>query len=168
MVPLIIDTGASVTITPFKTDFISPIQPVQPTQIQGIASGLQVVGKGDVSYTFKNDLEHSQTITLTDCLYVSQCSVRLLCPHQIGLSTGHSSDSFNALFNNPILTVDGHPTTLQYDSLTKLPLLFTAPGITSYQSFLSRFTTASHLHAHTSAFVNMTKKQQLKLHLHEC
>jgi hypothetical protein len=102
MVPLIIDTGASVTITPFKTDFISPIQPVQPTQIQGIASGLQVVGKGDVSYTFKNDLEHSQTITLTDCLYVSQCSVRLLCPHQIGLSTGHSSDGFNALSNNPI------------------------------------------------------------------
>jgi hypothetical protein len=29
MVPLIIDTGASVTITPFKSDFITPIRPVQ-------------------------------------------------------------------------------------------------------------------------------------------
>lgn len=42
MVPLVIDTGASVTITPFQTDFITPLQPVQQTTIQGIASGLQV------------------------------------------------------------------------------------------------------------------------------
>lgn len=39
MVPLIIDTGASITVSPYKTDFVSPIKPVQAIEIKGIASG---------------------------------------------------------------------------------------------------------------------------------
>jgi hypothetical protein len=55
MVPLIIDTGASISISPYRTDFISPIRPVQQVQIKGIASGLDVAGIGDLQYTIYND-----------------------------------------------------------------------------------------------------------------
>jgi hypothetical protein len=55
MVPLILDTGASITISPFKSDFVSKIRPVQKVKIQGIASGLDVEGMGDISYSFYND-----------------------------------------------------------------------------------------------------------------
>ena len=61
MAPLIIDTGASITVTPYKTDFISDIKPVQSVEIKGIASGLQVRGFGDVSYSFQNDNMETQT-----------------------------------------------------------------------------------------------------------
>jgi hypothetical protein len=46
MHPLVIDTGASITVTPYLTDFISPLKPVQSIEIKGIASGLMVKGYG--------------------------------------------------------------------------------------------------------------------------
>jgi hypothetical protein len=70
MVPLIIDTGASISISPNKSDFISPVKPVQKVHIKGIASGLQVEGNGNLSYTFYNDDGEEQTILLKGCLYV--------------------------------------------------------------------------------------------------
>jgi hypothetical protein len=68
MVPSILDTGASVSITPFHSDFITPLQPVQHITIKGIASGLRAEGIGDVSYTFINDSGVEQTLTLHHCL----------------------------------------------------------------------------------------------------
>jgi hypothetical protein len=44
MVPLILDTGASVSISPCRTDFISPIRPAQHITIKGTVSGLNVAG----------------------------------------------------------------------------------------------------------------------------
>ncbi len=108
-----------------------------------------------------------QTLHLHDCLYVPSCSVRLLCPRQIGDTTKHCGDGFNAS-KNPILTVHGKKTTLQYDNLSKLPLLFTAPGITSYQPYLSNFTELKAVPDGKSNLINLTKKQKQKLHLHEC
>lgn len=105
MVPLIIDTGASITVTPYKTDFISPIKPVQAVEIKGIASGLQVQGFGDVSYSFYNDNRELQTMILKNCLYVPQCTARLLCPRQIGIETGNPLDGFNSVSAKSILTV---------------------------------------------------------------
>jgi hypothetical protein len=135
MVPLIIDTGASISLTPHATDFITPIRPVQNIQIKGIASGLSVKGVGDISYQFRNDMGELQTMILRDCLYVPQCVVRLLCPRQIGAETKNPEDGFNAKHINPVLTVNGKQTTIKYDSLSQLQLLFTAPGITSYQRY---------------------------------
>ena len=64
MVPLIFDTGASISLSPVRSDFIGPIRPVQHVHIKGIASGLQAEGVGDISYNFTNDAGQSQTITL--------------------------------------------------------------------------------------------------------
>jgi hypothetical protein len=95
MVPLILDTGASISLSPYKSDFISPIRPVQNVQIKGIAPVLTVQGVGDLFYSFYNDDGELLTMVLKDCLYVPQCIVRLICPHQIGAQTQHSEDGFN-------------------------------------------------------------------------
>jgi hypothetical protein len=168
MVPLILDTGASITISPFKSDFVSKIRPVQKVKIQGIASGLDVEGMGDISYSFYNDDGQLQTLYLTKCLYVPKCSVHLLCPRQIGATTNNPADGFNACSDNPILTVDGKQTTVQYDSLSKLPVLFTASGISSYQRYLGNLTEIKADPATHSNLLNLTKKQKQKLYLHEC
>jgi hypothetical protein len=143
MVPLILDTGASVTITPFCSDFVTPLQPVQHITIKGIASGLKAEGVGDVSYTFVNDSGNEQTLTLQNCLYVPQCVVRLICPRQIGASTGVSDDGFYASHQQSVLIVNGQRTTVKYETLSQLPLLYTKPGIRSFLAFQDSFMAAS-------------------------
>jgi hypothetical protein len=133
MVPIVIDTGASISISPYASDFAGHIRPVQRVTLKGIASGLPVAGIGDIQYQFTNDEGEDQTITLRDCLHVPNCSIRLLCPRQIGVTTGNQRDGFNATNSSATLTVNDKPTTIPYDSTSQLPVLFTNPGITSFQ-----------------------------------
>lgn len=42
MVLLILDTGTSISLTPYKADFITPIRPVQRVTIKGTVAGLEV------------------------------------------------------------------------------------------------------------------------------
>jgi transposase InsO family protein len=173
--PLIIDTGASISVTPYRTDFISDIHPVQSLEIQGIASGLTVKGAGTVTYSYYNDAGALQTITLKHCLYVPQCTARLLCPRQLGIQSGLPHDGFNATTQQGVLTFQGHPTTIQYDPTTQLPILYTAPGHTSFTRFCAH---QSYLTKHPYQlpdcnkptqymYSNLTAAQQKKLHLHE-
>ena len=107
MHPIVIDTGASATITPCCTNFIRPPQPVQHTEIKGIASGLTVAGIGTVAYTFINDAQEKQTLILDNVLHVPQCTLRLLCPRKIGHTTGNSSDGFHSTMDQSHLIIDG-------------------------------------------------------------
>jgi hypothetical protein len=65
---LIVDTGASITITNAVTDFDHSPQPVKPTQSKGIASGLQVLGLGQATYCFIADSSKVVSITLQNVL----------------------------------------------------------------------------------------------------
>jgi hypothetical protein len=170
MVPLIIDTGASISVTPYTTDFTSAIKPVQAVEIKGIAAGLQVCGVGDISYSFYNDDNELQTITLRDYLYVPQCTARLLCPRQIGISTGNPLDGFNAISDKSILTVHARSTTIQYDTVSQLPILYTASGMSSFHRFCANQSyVAQQPDAIPTPFMyqNLTPNQQRKMHMHE-
>lgn len=173
MHPLVIDTGASITVTPHTTDFISPIRPVQQVEIKGIASGLKVAGIGTAIYQFYNDTGEVQVLQLENCLYVPQCTTRLLCPRQIGHMTGNVDDGFFAKTNSSVLYVAGKPTTIRYDTTSNLPILYTTPGISSFYRFC-----ANHgiLHTPTTTekptplnpqYRNLTPRQHKKLQLHE-
>ena len=171
-VPIIIDSGASVSIMPHITDFISPPSPVQPAEIKGIASGLQIKGIGDITYTFTNDNGDTQTLLLHNCLYVPHCPVCLLCPCQIGSETNFPGDGFNSLYPRQILTIHGIPTTLHYDTISKLPVLYTNPGITSYTKYLAHLSCKPSTPPSTPAlppylYENLSKLQRQKLFLHE-
>jgi hypothetical protein len=74
-VSFVVDTGASITITHDKSDFISPIRPVQPTTLQGIASGLSVEGIGDTEYVFRTNKNTLISVLLRNVLYVPACSI---------------------------------------------------------------------------------------------
>jgi hypothetical protein len=169
MVPIIIDSGTSVSISPYATDFIGDIQPVQNVTLKGIAHGLRVAGIGTIQYKFLNDDGKEQTLTLRRCLHVPQCSVRLLCPQQIGAMTGCFGNGFNATHTRPTLTVHGKPTTLAYDTTSNLPLLFTAPGITTFERFHAKLSKLQTPPSPPSTdMLNLTKLQRRKLYLHEC
>jgi len=108
---------------------------VQHITLKGVASGLQARGIGDLSYSFVNNAGQTQILLLCNCLYVPDCAVRLICPREIGAVTGNSADGLYATHPGTLLVVDGQPTTVKYDNLTPLPILFTKPGITTYLQF---------------------------------
>jgi hypothetical protein len=93
---LVVDTGASIIITPSKADFVGDIKPVQPTVLKGIAAGLQVAGIGTASYTFMVPNGETIFISLPNTLYVPACSVRLLCPRHVAASTSVAGDDFTS------------------------------------------------------------------------
>jgi hypothetical protein len=175
MVPLIFDTGASISLSPYKSDFIGPIHPTQNVTIKGIAAGLKVCGVGDLSYTFLNDDGEEQQHILRNCLYVPDCVDRLICPRQIGAETQHPSDGLNATHAHTILTVNSKPTTIRYDTTSQLPVLYTKPGIATYlafktlleKSYATHDTTDNPLSAPLPAKLNLTARQHQKLYLHE-
>jgi hypothetical protein len=72
---IIIDTGASVTITNSATEFTSPPRFVQHTQLKGIASGLTARGIGTALYTFKDDDGFLFQIVLHNVLFVPELPI---------------------------------------------------------------------------------------------
>jgi len=140
---------------------LPPPRPVQQVSIQGIASGLSVQGIGTISYTYHNDAGIPQTLHLDGALYVPQCTTRLICPRQLGLASGNANDGFQSLHDKEILMFQGQPTTVTYEPLSQLPVLYTAPGIQTFHRFCSSFL------AGYIATSNLTNNQLRKRHMHE-
>jgi hypothetical protein len=139
----VIDTGASVTVTNSKSDFVSELHPVQPTKLQGIAAGLEVKGIGDAEYVFRMDNNTTISILFRNVLYVPNCTVRLLCPRHLAESTNQKTDGFNSLHDVGILTCHGQSISVPYHSSTGLPIISTAAGLTSYTEYCAAFTVPS-------------------------
>jgi hypothetical protein len=174
---LVVDTGASVTITPDKADFIQAPRPVQPTTLQGIASGLSVQGIGTVSYTFHTDKGTPVTVLLPNVLYVPDCSIHLLCPRHLAEATGVPGDGFLAFSKTATLRCHGTDITVAYNARTGLPIVVStlfAPGPSEVMcpnvpvcavaiSSSPESASAASMWNHP----NLTKAQQLKLLMHE-
>ena len=79
---LIWDTGASISISPNKRDFIKLSNPDNRITLLGISKGLKVQGQGIVRW---NLIDESGAIRPLEvpALYVPNCKVRLLRPHAI-------------------------------------------------------------------------------------
>jgi Reverse transcriptase (RNA-dependent DNA polymerase)/GAG-pre-integrase domain len=72
------DSGASTSVTPNLLDFAEGlVESAQPTVLQGLASGLQVKGRGIVHWNMLDASGAIRTIQ-TRALYVPECSQRLL------------------------------------------------------------------------------------------
>jgi hypothetical protein len=116
MFPLIIDKGASVSLSPLKMHFKSPIYRVQNMTIKGIASRLTFEGTGDILYTYTNVDGKKQTVVLQDCMHIPQCILCLICLHQIGAETKHPNNGTSATYELSTLTINGKFQAYQYYS----------------------------------------------------
>jgi Reverse transcriptase (RNA-dependent DNA polymerase) len=77
---IIWDSGASTSVSPDLQDFAEGlVESPQPTVLQGLASGLQVKGRGVVHWNVLDSSGVMRTIQ-TRALYVPHCNQRLLSP----------------------------------------------------------------------------------------
>jgi hypothetical protein len=89
---VILDSGCTCAISFNKNDFVGPICPVcQNAQLQGISSGLQVHGVGQVKWTFLLNKFHQRIDVFLTCLYVPDATTRLLPPQQLSMGTNASN-----------------------------------------------------------------------------
>ena len=79
--PIVIDSGASVCLTPFQSDFITPIKDTSLSDLNGLSSTTKVVGEGTVSWTVYDMFGTVRTIKCT-AYYVPDASIRLYSPQQ--------------------------------------------------------------------------------------
>ena len=78
---IIVDSGASLSISPHKSDFVGTIQNVD-LRLGGMANGMIIEGKGKVEWSFVT--ENGKTLTIkTLCYYIPYCKARLLSPQRL-------------------------------------------------------------------------------------
>ena len=127
MINLIIDSGATVSLTPHESDFVGPIRPIRHTTLLGIAGGCDIEGAGTVQYRIPMpDNQDDFILTIKDVLYVPACPSRLLCPRQIhsqSTKSGPLYASFVTDSEGATLVHEGVALRFPYDARTKLPIL---------------------------------------------
>ena len=77
--PIVIDTGASFSLTPFKEDFCGGIEETNMEDLQGLSSRTKVHGTGFIEWTIVDLYGVVRTIK-TRAYYVPEASIRLFSP----------------------------------------------------------------------------------------
>jgi Reverse transcriptase (RNA-dependent DNA polymerase)/GAG-pre-integrase domain len=78
-VPIVLDTGASFSLTPFESDFVRGPTPSKATEMTGITDAVKIEGIGTVEWPIVDIFGRCRTIT-TQAYYVPQADIRLFSP----------------------------------------------------------------------------------------
>ena len=139
-----VDNGASASITPHLTDFISPPKPIN-SKVKGIGGHAQATYKETVQWKIQDDQGQSHRFTLPNSYYVATAPSQILCPqhlaqtakdnHPLPLGTGEvTGDEYIQLFWDQRKYVK----TIKLDPRRNIGMTHTAPGIHKFKDFLAQ------------------------------
>ena len=77
--PVVLDTGASFSLTPFKSDFVGPLRRSEISTLKGLSSTTTVEGIGTVEWTIRDVFGLVRTIRVS-AYYVPSATIRLFSP----------------------------------------------------------------------------------------
>ena len=124
LLPIVIDSGASISLTANYNDFVGPIRPATITELKGLAHTTKVHVVGNVAWTVRDVFGATRTIK-TQAYYVPDAIVRLFSPQtyfreqQKGyLRLDHSSTTLQLS--------DGSLLQFPYNTNNNLPLMLPA------------------------------------------
>jgi hypothetical protein len=78
-VPIVLDTGASFSLSPFKSDFVCGPHECQVTEMTGIADKIMIEGIGTVEWPIVDIFGRCRTVR-TQAYYVPAADIRLFSP----------------------------------------------------------------------------------------
>ena len=81
-VPIVIDSGASLSLTPFKHDFVNPPEKSKLKELNNVSSTTKVEGEGMVAWKIIDFYGVLHTIR-TRAYYVPSASIRLFSPQRL-------------------------------------------------------------------------------------
>ena len=119
-IPLIVDSGASVCITPERSDFQPGTYRESNMKVRDLSSENEVLGEGSVLWPVVDTLGQVHVIELP-CLHIPTAGVRLLSPqvlkHRHNIGGSIEDDGIHLLGDNNVRLV------AKYNSTTNLPEL---------------------------------------------
>ena len=141
---LMVDNGASASITPYLKDFITPPQPIN-SKVKGIRGHAQATCKGTVQWKIQDDQGQTHCFTLRNSYFVATAPSRILCPQHLAqtakdnyplpLGTGEvTGDEYIQLFWNQRKYVK----TIKLDPRRNIGVTHTAPGIHKFKEFVAQ------------------------------
>ena len=138
--PLILDTGASISITPVLSDFVEELQPPPVHTVHGINSSNKIEGAGTVEWQVNNIDGTPQTIK-TFALYLPTAKVRLFSPQDyFRISNGGSANvtkhETTLYLNNETST---KPIVFPYNTTNGLPMMIDDMAFFQPSSYLNLF-----------------------------
>jgi hypothetical protein len=107
--PIVIDSGASLSISPYQGDFVGDIEQLNST-IQGISTVTKIAGVVTVRWTFK-DVFGTIKIIETRAYYIPDAGVRLFSP-QVYFQEQQAGSYLMTSMNTFLTTADGCVLTL--------------------------------------------------------
>ena len=121
-VPIVIDTGCSISVTPFIEDFVTELQPAQEDAMQGLNDSVQVKGIGWVDWTIC-DIFNWVALVRTQAYHVPEARVRLLSTQTYFQEHGKGlilQDHKKVILS----TTWGEELSFPYDLGSNLPLMY--------------------------------------------
>ena len=128
--PVIFDTGASLAITPDKSDFDHGTLSVPQGDLRlgGMANGLKIEGMGPVTWTFSNGVS-DEVVVRGMAYYVPKSKARLLSPQRLfDSSTGTQGRYEGDQHSFRLYFADNPPLIVEYDERNSLPIGYAAIG----------------------------------------
>ena len=123
-VPIVIDTGASISLTSDKDDFVGPITECEWKNLDGIAGAkVLIVGVGQVSWPIRDffgNVEH----VLTKALYCPSATIRLFSPQTYFVEHDSGTCSLDKSQVKLVLE-NGRSLYFPYQGGSNLPVMYT-------------------------------------------
>jgi hypothetical protein len=122
-VPIVFDTGASFSLTPFLEDFVDGIEPATEKEMNGINSSVKIEGVGWVEWTIRDVFGHVCLIR-TRAYYIPESSICLFSPQQYCKEHGKGPHGYFDHEKLEFTTSSGTKMTFPYSNDGNLPLMF--------------------------------------------
>ena len=157
---VIFDTGASLAITPDKSDFDGPLTiPKGDLRLGGMANGLKIEGVGPVTWTFANS-DGGEVQIRSMAYYVPGAKARLLSPQRLFDPNTGVKGKYEGDHKSFRLHIEDSTTlTIEYDDRNSLPIGYATIGATTT-------TPQVNLTILDEDNQNLTAGQKLLLHWH--
>ena len=121
--PIVLDSGASFSISPFEADFDGPIDSTAAKEMKGIADSLRIKGVGTVSWPIRDVFGRTRTVT-TQAFYVPDADIRLFSPQHL-FQEKQSGRCIIDHLKTTLELPDGSQLQFPYCPGNNLPLMFT-------------------------------------------
>ena len=127
--PVVLDTGASFSLTPFKSDFVGTLRRSEISTLKGLSSTTTVEGIGTVEWTIRDVFGLVRTIRVS-AYYVPSATVRLFSP-QVYFQENNNRGVCRILARKVLMNIPDCPdgTLLEFpiNAYNNLPLMLTQP-----------------------------------------